>query len=144
MQKQLKVQLRSNKENCGFRFCTNVWRYWNDIYNRVKNKRGFTITFSGVDGAGKSTILNDTKSILEQKFRKNVPGEVMLFRCRWCFMSGDCLSTNWFLRSGFNLNQQVQHFVAAGGTIDDSVIVRVSDHHVNVSRNPRHAKQQRI
>lgn len=39
---------------------------------------GITITFSGVDGAGKSTILEETRQILTEKYRK----EVVLLRQR--------------------------------------------------------------
>lgn len=41
-----------------------LWEKWND--------RGITITFSGVDGAGKSTILKNVKEILEKKYHKKV------------------------------------------------------------------------
>jgi thymidylate kinase len=36
------------------------------------HSRGFMLTFSGVDGAGKSTILNEVKEMLQKKYRKKV------------------------------------------------------------------------
>ena len=36
----------------------------------LKRRKGFLISFSGVDGAGKSTILEATRRILSEKFRK--------------------------------------------------------------------------
>lgn len=49
----------------GFKFVNFSWR-------SLKVNNGEIITFSGVDGAGKSTILQDTLDLLEGKFRKQV------------------------------------------------------------------------
>lgn len=73
-QKRRKVQqvLQKKRANTGWRRLKNTLQYWKDVFYGIKNKRGFTITFSGVDGAGKSTIIEEVRSILESKFRKNV------------------------------------------------------------------------
>lgn len=43
----------------------------NTLADMLHNK-GFMLTFSGVDGAGKSTILNEVKEMLQKKYRKKV------------------------------------------------------------------------
>ncbi len=50
----------------------NTFKYIKDTFTKLKRGRGKVITFSGVDGAGKSTILEETRLILEKKFRKKV------------------------------------------------------------------------
>jgi len=44
--------------------------YTKDTIASLKRQRGFLISFSGVDGAGKSTILEATRRLLSEKFRK--------------------------------------------------------------------------
>ncbi len=44
--------------------------YWMDSLKNLKRQRGFLVSFSGVDGAGKSTILEETRQLLSKKFRK--------------------------------------------------------------------------
>jgi len=68
----LKKHISGYKENRlknrilhGFKFVNFLWR-------SLKVKQGKIITFSGVDGAGKSTILEATLNLLESKFRKQV------------------------------------------------------------------------
>jgi thymidylate kinase len=46
--------------------------YFADILQQIRSNRGFTITFSGVDGAGKSTIIREVREILEFKYRRDV------------------------------------------------------------------------
>lgn len=45
-------------------------RYLKDSMQALRKQRGFLISFSGVDGAGKSTILEATRLLLTQKYRK--------------------------------------------------------------------------
>ncbi len=72
--KREKVRSILNKKgiNRGWNRLRNTSKYLKDILSSIRNRRGFTITFSGVDGAGKSTIIQEIKTILEHKFRKNV------------------------------------------------------------------------
>ncbi|MBS1668477.1 MAG: hypothetical protein JST58_13960 [Bacteroidetes bacterium] len=55
-----------------------LWRSWRrlrytiDFMKSFMHNRGVIVTFSGVDGAGKSTILNEVKEMLEKKYRKKV------------------------------------------------------------------------
>lgn len=46
--------------------------YFVDSLRSLFTKRGLIITFSGVDGAGKSTIINDIKQRIEKKLRRQV------------------------------------------------------------------------
>lgn len=69
---KIKTILSRQRENSGLNHLKNIAKYCGDVFKSIGNKRGFTITFSGVDGAGKSTIIEEIKQILEFKFRKNV------------------------------------------------------------------------
>ena len=46
--------------------------YLVDFLREKWQDKGITITFSGVDGAGKSTVLKKVQDILEKKYHKNV------------------------------------------------------------------------
>ena len=50
----------------------NRLKYSFDLLKSVFSNRGFIMTFSGVDGAGKTTIIKNVKEKLEQKYRRNV------------------------------------------------------------------------
>lgn len=64
--------LKSQKSNSVlFRF-VNKLIYVKDTAKRMLFQKGAIITFSGVDGAGKSTIINELKENLEVMFRKKV------------------------------------------------------------------------
>lgn len=47
-------------------------RHKQDNLRDMRQRKGFMLTFSGVDGAGKSTILNEVKEMLQRKYRKKV------------------------------------------------------------------------
>lgn len=70
--KALIKHLQLLPENKGLNFLKNQFLYFIDIFREIKPKKGFIITFSGVDGAGKSTIIEQTKEILTKKYRKNI------------------------------------------------------------------------
>lgn len=46
--------------------------YIKDTFNDLIKRRGYIVTFSGVDGAGKSTIIEIVKENIETKYRKKV------------------------------------------------------------------------
>lgn len=48
----------------------NNFSYLSDSIKNLIQQRGFLISFTGVDGAGKSTILEETRLMLSKKFRK--------------------------------------------------------------------------
>ena len=54
------------------------WNYYSDTLKDLINRRGFMVTFSGVDGAGKSTVIDIVKYNIERKYRR----EVVLLRHR--------------------------------------------------------------
>ena len=56
----------------------NKMNYVLDTIKDIMNRKGMVITFSGVDGAGKSTIIEQVKNRLKSKYRK----EVVLLRHR--------------------------------------------------------------
>ncbi|SFC67100.1 Thymidylate kinase [Flexibacter flexilis DSM 6793] len=47
-------------------------QYWLDVASRLITTKGFTVTFSGVDGAGKSTVIAHLREELDKKFRRRV------------------------------------------------------------------------
>lgn len=46
--------------------------YFSDLWKRFRQVKGMVITFSGVDGSGKSTILDGTAEAISYKYRKRV------------------------------------------------------------------------
>jgi len=69
---QLKKEVMNMPENKGFSKIKNQISYLLDAFNLTFQNKGFIITFSGVDGAGKSTVIEHTKELLIKKFRRNV------------------------------------------------------------------------
>jgi thymidylate kinase len=61
-----------DKSNRGFNGIVNLLNYFIDTLKLYFRGDGVVMTFSGVDGAGKSTIIEKTKVLLETKFRKKV------------------------------------------------------------------------
>ncbi len=64
--------LNHQRENSFFRKVQNGVNYLRAVKCMLKSAKGEIITFSGVDGAGKSTIINDFRSLLGDKYRKKV------------------------------------------------------------------------
>lgn len=64
-------QLRKKRENKGICYFRNTFYYLYDTIFRSFSK-GYVITFSGVDGAGKSTIIENVKNMIEKQLRKPV------------------------------------------------------------------------
>lgn len=58
--------------NTGLHYINNMIKYALDVICTLKLYRGAVITFSGVDGAGKSTIIEKTKYHIEKKLRRRV------------------------------------------------------------------------
>lgn len=63
---QLFLSLKSEND-----FLLRAKRQWID-WGKKFNQRGLTISFSGVDGAGKSTMLELSKRLLEEKYRNRI------------------------------------------------------------------------
>jgi thymidylate kinase/SepF-like predicted cell division protein (DUF552 family) len=68
----LRNQVASMPENKGLSGLINKVNYGLDVLRNIFHQKGIIITFSGVDGAGKSTIIAHTKKELEKKLRKKV------------------------------------------------------------------------
>lgn len=64
--------LHQSPDNKGGAKMKQGWEYFMDRFKAFRQDKGITITFSGVDGAGKSTILDKTKNILKNKYKKQV------------------------------------------------------------------------
>jgi len=59
-------------QNHGIDGLKNRWTYYKNTLKKVKSNRGRIISFSGVDGAGKSTVLENVKKLLKEKYRRDV------------------------------------------------------------------------
>jgi len=66
-----KVLLKMNM-NRGFSFLKNTLNYLIDTAGSFVLRKGIVVTFSGVDGAGKSTLINDLALRLRNDYRKKV------------------------------------------------------------------------
>lgn len=64
--------VKSQKSNTGMKGLWNKFRYITDMISELLNSHGTVITFSGVDGAGKSTIIENIKFKVEKQLRKRV------------------------------------------------------------------------
>ena len=70
--KELMELISKNENNRGLKKLTHYFSYLKDtIIGQVMSK-GIILTFSGVDGAGKSTIIEHTALEIEKKFRRKV------------------------------------------------------------------------
>lgn len=58
--------------NRGFERLKNTAAYWLDVCKQITSGRGMTVTFSGVDGAGKSTMIENIALRAEKQLRKRV------------------------------------------------------------------------
>ncbi|MEM6725346.1 MAG: hypothetical protein AAF598_15000, partial [Bacteroidota bacterium] len=72
VQDRIVAYLKQQKVNKGFARLKNKFRYWKDTIRDLRHNKGLIITFSGVDGAGKSTILFETRDLLQEKYRQKV------------------------------------------------------------------------
>lgn len=60
--------LKMKPYNKGFNFYKNIFNYLKDSFA----EKGFIITFSGVDGAGKSTVISEISELIEKRYRRPV------------------------------------------------------------------------
>ena len=68
--KKIFARINAYPENRGLKCLTNKTRYWSDIIRDLKQNRGYAVSFSGVDGSGKSTVLENINNILKNKYRQ--------------------------------------------------------------------------
>jgi len=64
--------IKQNPKNKGISALKNTINYYKDTMKNSLNNRGFIITFSGVDGAGKSTVIENIALRIEKQLRKPV------------------------------------------------------------------------
>lgn len=64
--------IKKSKVNKGFNYIKNSYNYLLDTALNILNNKGFIITFSGVDGAGKSTVIENIVLRIEKQLRKPV------------------------------------------------------------------------
>lgn len=65
-------ELIDRDENRGLSRIKNNYNYFIDTLRDLKLNKGMIITFSGVDGAGKTTVISNFKKLIEEKYRKDV------------------------------------------------------------------------
>jgi thymidylate kinase len=68
----IKRQISNQNLNSRFRFLANSLKYVIDTARSLMFRKGLVISFSGVDGAGKSTLINDIAQRLKKDYRKKV------------------------------------------------------------------------
>lgn len=68
----VRKMIEAQPVNCGWSRIKNRIHYWIDSVREHAFRKGAIITFSGVDGAGKSTIIENLATELEKKYRKKV------------------------------------------------------------------------
>jgi thymidylate kinase len=68
----LQNKLKAHATNRAFNGLKNKLNYLTDTVRNTFNRRGFIVTFSGVDGAGKSTLIEITKQKIEKQLRMPV------------------------------------------------------------------------
>ncbi|WP_264566415.1 hypothetical protein [Flavobacterium sp. N3904] len=64
--------IKKTNQNNSFHYIQNTFNYYMDTIKNSLNNRGFVITFSGVDGAGKSTVIENIALRVEKQLRKKV------------------------------------------------------------------------
>ncbi|WBA42389.1 hypothetical protein [Hymenobacter canadensis] len=70
--RQLALMIRNQPSNSTVRRLARTVRYGLSTVASFFRPNGFVVTFSGVDGAGKSTVIEHVKERLEKKWRKRV------------------------------------------------------------------------
>jgi thymidylate kinase len=65
-------QIKEQPANKNWQFIKNKIGYYMDTATNLFSSKGMIITFSGVDGAGKSTVIENTRQQIEKVLRKKV------------------------------------------------------------------------
>jgi thymidylate kinase len=68
--KKILRQILTQPINKGLPRLIHRFRYFGDALRDAVNSKGITVTFSGVDGAGKSTVLENVRVTLQKKYRQ--------------------------------------------------------------------------
>ena len=70
--KQIRRSLRQNPLNRGLSRIKLMADYGLDVIRRMVNEKGMVITFSGVDGAGKSTVMTQAAEEIASSYRRKI------------------------------------------------------------------------
>ena len=70
--KKMLDKIKRNPANNIYRRLIHKTEYLLDLVKEIWQQRGITVTFSGVDGAGKSTVLENVKEILQRKYHRDI------------------------------------------------------------------------
>jgi thymidylate kinase len=66
------LQFQQGKQNRGWRRCRHLFNYFLDTMQDYFTHKGFIVTFSGVDGSGKSTVIANIHRLTDKKLRQKV------------------------------------------------------------------------
>lgn len=69
---QSEIYFPKLSENRNFKKLKNQFFYLKDTLSNMIYNRGYVLTFSGVDGAGKSTVISEMSKVIDKKLRKPV------------------------------------------------------------------------
>jgi len=72
IRKQVMKNLAKQPMNQGIQRLSRLKQYIGDTLLSLKTRKGFVVTFSGVDGAGKSTVISLVSTKLSEKYRRKV------------------------------------------------------------------------
>ncbi len=72
LNEKLLKNLSLRGENRGIVRLAHLCEYYIDSIKNIMTQKGFIITFSGVDGAGKSTVIENIRKLVDKKLRKKV------------------------------------------------------------------------
>jgi thymidylate kinase len=67
--KKMIQKIKAYPQNTKFKKFKNKLRYLSDLVHDLTSNKGIIVSFSGVDGAGKSTVLERVKKLLQHKYR---------------------------------------------------------------------------
>ncbi|MBL4709570.1 MAG: hypothetical protein JKY48_14145, partial [Flavobacteriales bacterium] len=70
--KKIEKVLKLRAQNNGIKLLFNLCNYLKDTFVELRKRRGFIVTFSGVDGAGKSSTINRIVEKVSKQYRRKV------------------------------------------------------------------------
>ncbi|MBB5647182.1 hypothetical protein [Pedobacter cryoconitis] len=70
--KNYSKEFQRGSQNKGWKKCLHLFNYYMDTLKSSFSNNGFIITFSGVDGAGKSTVIANMHRLIDKKLRRKV------------------------------------------------------------------------
>ncbi|MFN8154942.1 MAG: hypothetical protein U0Y08_11685 [Bacteroidia bacterium] len=69
---KIRSYVHHRKANRNIQLLFHKLRYLRDLTHDAIHHRGITVTFSGVDGAGKSTVIEEIRQSLQEKYRQKI------------------------------------------------------------------------